>query len=74
MSTASSPTSAPTGTGSGGSNYSNSSTSGSPSATQGAEDGEVTAKPEQNEMEYLSSVTVGGQKLNLNFDTGSADL
>lgn len=40
----------------------------------GSEDGEVTATPEENESEYLSPVTVGGQKLNLNFDTGSADL
>jgi hypothetical protein len=36
--------------------------------------GEVTATPEENESEYLSPVTIGGQKLNLNFDTGSADL
>ena len=36
--------------------------------------GEVTASPEENESEYLSPVTIGGQKLNLNFDTGSADL
>lgn len=40
----------------------------------GTEDGEVEAVPEDNESEYLSPVTVGGQKLNLNFDTGSADL
>jgi hypothetical protein len=36
--------------------------------------GEVTATPEENESEYLSPVAIGGQKLNLNFDTGSADL
>jgi hypothetical protein len=36
--------------------------------------GEVTASPEENESEYLSPVTIGGQKFNLNFDTGSADL
>jgi hypothetical protein len=45
-----------------------------PTATTGNEDGEVTATPEENESEYLSPVTVGGQELNLNFDTGSADL
>lgn len=36
--------------------------------------GEVTATPEENESEYLSPVVIGGQKFNLNFDTGSADL
>jgi hypothetical protein len=36
--------------------------------------GEVTATPEPNESEYLSPVSIGGQSLNLNFDTGSADL
>jgi hypothetical protein len=36
--------------------------------------GEVTASPEENESEYLSPVKIGGQQLNLNFDTGSADL
>ena len=46
------------------------------SATSTEDDGsgEVTATPEENESEYLSPVTIGGQKLNLNFDTGSADL
>lgn len=49
--------------------------SGRPSTTKSSEDGEVTAKPEPNESEYLAAVTIGGdQKLNLNFDTGSADL
>lgn len=38
------------------------------------ETGEVVATPKDNGAEYLSPVTVGGQKLNLNFDTGSADL
>ncbi|KAI6798901.1 acid protease [Hortaea werneckii] len=36
--------------------------------------GEVAAHPEENESEYLSPVTIGGQELNLDFDTGSADL
>ncbi|QIW99692.1 hypothetical protein AMS68_005210 [Peltaster fructicola] len=33
----------------------------------------VQATPEQNQSEYLAPVTVGGQALTLNFDTGSAD-
>ncbi|KAK5117290.1 hypothetical protein LTR62_005907 [Meristemomyces frigidus] len=36
--------------------------------------GEVTATPESNESEYLEPVTIGGQTLNLDFDTGSSDL
>ncbi|KAK5118239.1 hypothetical protein LTR85_008219 [Meristemomyces frigidus] len=40
----------------------------------GSETGEVTATPETDQSEYLESVTIGGQKLNLDFDTGSADL
>lgn len=40
----------------------------------GDDSGEVTASPEENESEYLSPVSIAGQKLNLNFDTGSADL
>jgi hypothetical protein len=46
----------------------------SSSESDGEGDGEVKATPEENESEYLSPVTVGGQQLNLNFDTGSADL
>lgn len=46
----------------------------SASASTGGGEGEVNAHPEENESEYLSPVTIGGQKLNLNFDTGSADL
>jgi hypothetical protein len=46
----------------------------SSSEGDGEGDGEVKATPEENESEYLSPVTVGGQQLNLNFDTGSADL
>ncbi|KAL8914794.1 MAG: hypothetical protein Q9171_000630 [Xanthocarpia ochracea] len=39
-----------------------------------ANDGTVSASPAQYDSEYLSPVTVGGQTLNLNFDTGSSDL
>jgi len=34
----------------------------------------VTASPEQYDSEYLCAVEIGGQTLNLDFDTGSADL
>ncbi|KAH9827987.1 putative peptidase A1 family protein [Teratosphaeria destructans] len=46
------------------------------SATSGAETGRVSAIPEENDSEYLESVQIGsdGQTLNLDFDTGSADL
>jgi hypothetical protein len=37
------------------------------------QDGSATAVPYQG-AEYLVSTTVGGQKLNLDFDTGSSDL
>ncbi|SMR58486.1 unnamed protein product [Zymoseptoria tritici ST99CH_1E4] len=53
---------------------STSSTSRAPTTTASNEDGEATAVPEENESEYLTETTVGGQKVNLNFDTGSADL
>lgn len=36
--------------------------------------GSVVANPEASDVAYLSEVTIGGQKLNLDFDTGSADL
>ena len=36
--------------------------------------GSVAATPENGDLEYLSQVTIGGQTLNLDFDTGSADL
>jgi hypothetical protein len=41
-------------------------------ATNGT--GEVAANPEENAALFLSPVTIGGQTLNLDFDTGSSDL
>ncbi|KAK1072912.1 hypothetical protein LTR74_002144 [Friedmanniomyces endolithicus] len=46
----------------------------SATTTANGETGQVTASPEQNDSEYLSPVTIGGQALTLDFDTGSADL
>ncbi|PHH79606.1 hypothetical protein CDD80_4368 [Ophiocordyceps camponoti-rufipedis] len=43
-------------------------------AGQGQKSGVVEAKPESNDAEYLSPVKIGGQELNLDFDTGSSDL
>ncbi|TVY91799.1 Penicillopepsin [Lachnellula willkommii] len=41
---------------------------------QKRQDGSAPAVPTEYDSEYLVSTTVGGQKLNLDFDTGSADL
>jgi hypothetical protein len=38
------------------------------------EDGGVSASPTQNDAEFLSPVSVGGQTLVLNFDSGSSDM
>ncbi|ETN38819.1 uncharacterized protein HMPREF1541_06858 [Cyphellophora europaea CBS 101466] len=38
------------------------------------DDGSVAANPEDGDVEYLSPVEIGGQTVNLDFDTGSADL
>ncbi|KAL9030374.1 MAG: hypothetical protein Q9196_001505, partial [Gyalolechia fulgens] len=38
-----------------------------------ANDGTVSANPEQYDSQYLTPVTIGGQTLNLDFDTGSSD-
>jgi len=43
-------------------------------AAAAAQSGEVTATPEQYDQSYLCPVTVGASTLNLDFDTGSADL
>ena len=39
-----------------------------------AESGTAVTTPEANDVEYLTPVNVGGTTLNLDFDTGSADL
>ncbi|KAB8077754.1 Aspartic protease pep1 [Aspergillus leporis] len=36
--------------------------------------GTVVTTPEENDIEYLTPVNIGGTTLNLDFDTGSADL
>lgn len=44
------------------------------SAAAANNDGTVVASPTQYDSEYLCPVTIGGQTLNLDFDTGSSDL
>lgn len=48
----------------------------SSAATDGnqTQSGTVAANPEQNAALFLSPVDVGGQKVNLDFDSGSSDL
>lgn len=36
-------------------------------------DGATTASPTQNDAQFLSPVTIGGQTLIMNFDSGSSD-
>ena len=43
-------------------------------AAAAANDGTVTTNPTQFDSSYLTPVSVGGQTLMLDFDTGSADL
>lgn len=43
-------------------------------AAGGNQTGSVAANPEQNAALFLSPVNVGGQTLNLDFDSGSSDL
>lgn len=38
------------------------------------EDGQTAAAPSQNDAQFLSPVSVGGQTLVMNFDSGSSDL
>ncbi|KAI9052856.1 hypothetical protein LZ554_003129 [Drepanopeziza brunnea f. sp. 'monogermtubi'] len=40
----------------------------------GSGNGLVTATPEAGDVEYLSPIMVGGQTMNMDFDTGSSDL
>ena len=43
-------------------------------ASRKRQDGSVTASPASEDVEYLVPVSIGGQTLNLDFDSGSADL
>ncbi|KAE8356697.1 Aspartic protease pep1 [Aspergillus coremiiformis] len=43
-------------------------------SAMGAGSGAVVTTPEQNDVEYLTPVNIGGSTLHLDFDTGSADL
>ncbi|KAI1005035.1 putative aspergillopepsin A-like aspartic endopeptidase [Podosphaera aphanis] len=40
----------------------------------GAATGKVTATPVNGDVEYLSPISIGGQMIDMDFDTGSADL
>ena len=42
--------------------------------TTTSDEGNVTATGSQNDAEYLSPVSVGGQTLVMDFDTGSSDM
>ena len=70
-----------TAAGSGGTDTSSSTTGGQPAFSDGAATGNgtagtgtVAANPEQSDRAYLCPVEIGGQTLNLDFDTGSSDL
>lgn len=43
-------------------------------AAAAANDGTVTTNPANYDSQYLTPVSIGGQSLMLDFDTGSADL
>lgn len=43
-------------------------------ATAASQQGSVAANPQAYDEAYLCPVSVGGQTLNLDFDTGSSDL
>ncbi|KAM0261421.1 hypothetical protein ACHAQJ_002274 [Trichoderma viride] len=59
------------GQGQAGGNQTSSAPAAQPSSGQ---TGSVTNTPEGNDVEFLSPVNIGGQTLNLDFDTGSSDL
>lgn len=42
-------------------------------ASDTTENGSVSNSPVQNDIQFLSPVTIGGQQFVMNFDTGSAD-
>ena len=44
------------------------------STSSGSDNGDVTATSSQNDAEFLSPVSVGGQTLVMDFDTGSSDM
>lgn len=44
------------------------------SSGAGTDNGQVSASASQNDAEFLSPVTIGGQTLVMNFDTGSSDM
>jgi aspergillopepsin I len=44
------------------------------SSSNGSGNGQVSTTSSQNDAEFLSPVTVGGQTLVMNFDTGSSDM
>lgn len=46
----------------------------SQNAPESDQSGEVTASSVQGDAQFISPVTIGGQKIVMNFDTGSADL
>ena len=43
-------------------------------AAAGGQTGNVTNTPEQGDVEFLAPITVGGQQMVMDFDTGSSDL
>jgi hypothetical protein len=47
---------------------------GAPNSTAGAGSGTVAATPEKGDVEYLAPISIGGQTMNMDFDSGSSDL
>lgn len=68
------PTTTGTGTGTGTGAGAGNGTAPQPPTQTGGQQGEATAKPEENGALYLTPVNIGGQTVNLDFDTGSSDL